>query len=155
MSDEFLNFIWLTAKSLLSSAMEKLKLAKGNVIPHLKEDGSNYQEWRSSYVAFYCTQINTVMEIAKQSDLKPETIDMEDAKMMTLTIFECIHQNLRVVYVGQRLTAKRLQAVEDTGASLPHSEPSTNGILKGSWDSSKELVLRTSLWWTTITYDAT
>ena len=102
MSDEFLNFIWLTAKSLLSSAMEKLKLAKGNAIPHLMEDGSNYQEWRSSYVAFYCTQINTVMEIAKQSDLKPETIDMEDAKMMTLTIFECIHQNLRVVYVGQR-----------------------------------------------------
>ena len=40
------------------------------------------------------------METAKQSDLKPETIDMEDAKMMTLTIFECIYQNLRVVYVG-------------------------------------------------------
>ena len=45
---------------------------------------------------------STVMEIAKLSDLKPETIDMEDAKLMTLSIFECIHQNLRVVYVGQR-----------------------------------------------------
>ena len=32
-------------------------------------------------MAFYCTQINTVMEIAKQSDLKPETIDMEDAML--------------------------------------------------------------------------
>ena len=58
--------------------------------------------WRSSYVAFYCPQFDTVMHIAKIADVKFEDINAGDAKMMTLTIFQCIHQNLRVVYVGQQ-----------------------------------------------------
>ena len=57
---------------------------------------------RSSYVASYCAQIDTVMHIARNSDVKLESINADDPKMMTLTIFQCIHQNLRLVYVGQQ-----------------------------------------------------
>ena len=59
--------------------MDKLKIAKDKAIPELSEDGSNY-EWRSSYVAFYCAQIDTVMHIAKNSDVKLESINADDAK---------------------------------------------------------------------------
>ena len=82
--------------------MDKLKIAKDKAIPELSEDGSNYEHWRSSYVAFYCAQIDTVMQIARNSDVQLESINADDAKMMTLTIFQCIHQNLRLVYVGQQ-----------------------------------------------------
>ena len=49
----------------------------------LSEDGSNYEHWRSSYVAFYCARIDTVMHIAQNTDVKFENINADDAKMMT------------------------------------------------------------------------
>ena len=93
-------FLGNSRKSLPN--MDKLKIAKDKAIPELSEDGFNYEHWRSSYVAFYCGQIDTVMHIARKSDVKLENINADDAKMMTLTIFQCIHQNLRLENVGQQ-----------------------------------------------------
>ena len=42
------------------------------------------------------------MHIAQNADVKFENINADGEKMMTLTIFQCIHQNLRLVYVGQQ-----------------------------------------------------
>ena len=53
-------------------------------------------------MAFYCAQIDTVMHIAKIADVKFEDINAGDAKIDDIDYFQCIHQNLRVVYVGQQ-----------------------------------------------------
>lgn len=77
--------------------MEKLKIAKDDSIPTLKADGSNYVRWRSSYLGFYCCQIDTVMKIATTAnEIDPSS---EEKKMLTATIFKSIHADLRSVYV--------------------------------------------------------
>ena len=78
--------------------MEKVKIAKDEAVPQLKEDGTNYELWRSSYLAYYCCQMEVVMAIASDPSVKPQKIATEEEKMLTTSIFKSIHPRLRVVY---------------------------------------------------------
>ena len=66
--------------------MEKVKIAKDEAVPQLKEDGTNYELWRSSYLAYYCCQMEVVMATAHDPSVKPQKIATEEEKMTTTTV---------------------------------------------------------------------
>ena len=106
--------------------MEKVKIAKDEAVPQLKEDGSNYELWRSSYLAYYCCQMEVVMAIASDPSVKPQKIGTEEEKMLTTTIFKSIHPRLRVVYINQKDLLKNgyklWEALEERFQALDQQE---------------------------------
>ena len=95
-------FLLVNSRRPHPGAMEKVKIAKDDAVPLLKQDGSNYELWRASYLAYYCCQLNVVMAIAREPNVKQEKIEEDEKKMMTTTIFRSIHQTLRMVYIQQK-----------------------------------------------------
>ncbi len=81
--------------------MTKITYAKENDIPVLKFDGSNYGDWKASFLGFYCGQLDVVMEIA--TDEIPKDDDhVDERKALVTAIFKSIDSNLRKTLVTMK-----------------------------------------------------
>ena len=81
--------------------MSTLKLAKDGSIPALKHDGSNYEEWRVSFLGYYSGRADFVFQLAVGTKIEDVKVSEEDKRLLTSMILSSIDVDLRRIYVQQ------------------------------------------------------
>lgn len=77
--------------------MKDLKFAKKEDIPLLEPNGSNYGQWKASFLGFYSGQSEHVMRLALGENVK--TDEKDDQLTMSTIVMKSICPELRQVYV--------------------------------------------------------